>query len=143
MYGLGDKSDIHGLKGIASEKFAAILKQPEWHAEWICSEPSIGALDTAIKCIYAFTPESDKGLCDQVLQYAKVHLKRLLTLEDFKAVLAEVPEFSFQLLVQEAEGRRSEDSTVEKRKMAAGGEVRPMTEWLRMWEAEIGAADGR
>ena len=119
MYGMGDKYGIHGLKGIASEKFAATLKQPEWHAEWTCSEVSIGSLATAIKCIYDSTPESDKGLRDQILKYAKLHLKRLLSLEDFKAVLAEVPELSYQLLVQEAAGRRSEDPLAKKRKMDA------------------------
>ncbi|CAD6591088.1 MAG: hypothetical protein ASARMPREDX12_004920 [Alectoria sarmentosa] len=118
MYGMGDKYGILGLKGIASEKFAATFKLPEWHAEWTCSEVSIGSLATAIKCIYDSTPESDKGLRDQILKYAKLHLKRLLTLEDFKAVLAEVSEFSYQLLVQEAEGRQSEDLSA-KRKMDA------------------------
>ena len=28
MYSIGEKYGIHGLKGIASEKFAAILQQP-------------------------------------------------------------------------------------------------------------------
>ena len=119
MYGMGDKYGILGLKGVASEKFAATLKLPEWHAEWTCSEVSVGSLATAIRCIYDSTPESDKGLRDQILKYAKLHLKRLLTLEDFKAVLAEVPEFSYQLLVQEAEGRQSEDPLAKRRKLFA------------------------
>lgn len=100
------------------EKFAASLRQREWHAEWTCSDVSIGVLGAAIKCIYGSAPESDKGLRDQVLQYAKLHLKRLLTLEDFKEVLAEVPELAYQLLVQEAENRQSEDPAAKKRKVA-------------------------
>lgn len=119
MYGMGDKYGIHGLKGIASEKFATTLKLPEWHAEWTCSKVSIGSLATAIKCIYDSTPESDKGLRDQILKYAKLHLKRLLTLGDFKAVLAGVPELSYQLLVQEAAARQSEDPWAKRRKTDA------------------------
>lgn len=119
MYTLGDKYGIQGLKGIASAKFAATLKQPEWTEEWTSAEVSIGALGTAVKCIYDSTPDSDRALRDQVLGYAKLHLRRLVTLKHFKAILAEVPELAFELLVQEAEGRVSEDASAKKRRVDA------------------------
>ena len=61
---------------------------------------SVAAFCRAIELVYGTTPESDKGLRDQVLEHAKLNLKGLLPLERFKAVLAAVPEFSYQLLVQ-------------------------------------------
>ena len=83
LYSMGEKYGINGLKGIASEKSAVVFKQREWSVPWNSPNISIGALGTAIKRIYDTTPESDKGLRDQVLGYAKLHLKGLLTREDF------------------------------------------------------------
>ncbi len=121
MYNVGDKYGIDGLKGIASEKFATILNQPEWHAKWDSSTMGIGALVTVIKYIFDSTPESDRGLRDQILGYAVRHLKSLLALEDFKVVLAKVPEFSYQLLVQEVEDRFLETEAWKQEIMAARG----------------------
>ncbi len=113
MYNMGDKYGIDGLKGIVSEKFATNLEQYEWYAEWNSSNMGIGALTTAIKYIFESTPDFDMGLRDPILGYATQHLESLLTLEDFKAVLAKVPEFSYQLLVQEVENRPSEIEDLE------------------------------
>ena len=117
MYSMGEKYGIYGLKGIASENFAAVLNSVERYVDgdWI---PNIHtrALRTVTKRIYENTPESDKGLRDHVLGYAKLHLARLLPQEDFKAVLAEVPEFSYQLLVQEAGSRGSEEPVPSKKR---------------------------
>ena len=109
MYSMGEKYGVYGLKGIASENFAAVLQSAERYVDrnWI-SNIDTGALRTVTQRIYDSTPESDKGLRDHVLEYAKLHLKRLLPQEDFKAILAEVPEFSYQLLVQEVGSRVSE-----------------------------------
>ena len=116
LYSMGEKYGINGLKSIASEKFAVVLKQREWIMPWNSPNISIGALGTAIRRIYDTTPESDKGLRDQVLGYAKLHLKGLLTQEDFKVLLAEIPEFSYQLLVQQAESMPSEEPLVKKKR---------------------------
>ena len=105
VYLMGDKYGIHGLKGMASEKFAATLKP---YAKQPFSGINVGPLAILIRSIYGSTPESDKGLRRHILDFTKPHLKHLLTLEDFKTVLAENPEFSYQLLVQEAEGRVEE-----------------------------------
>lgn len=117
LYGMGEKYGIQGLKGIVSEKFAAVLLHPRYLVDGK-SVSMINAKDLgkAIKCIYDTTPESDKGLRDQVLRYAKRWLKLLLSMEVFKAVLAEVPDFSYQLLVQEAESRDVEEHVAKKRK---------------------------
>ena len=101
MYSVGDKYGIDGLKSVASENFAIILKRPEWHANSI----HIQFLSPVTRYIYCSTPETDKGLRNQVIAYAKLHLKYLLTLKAFKAVLAEFPEFSYALLAQEVESR--------------------------------------
>lgn len=121
MYGMGEKYGIDGLKGIAAEKFAATLRQPEWHDEWTRqgSDVCVGALATAVKCVYDSTPESDRGLREQVLAYAEVYLGRLLVLEDFKVLLEEVPKFAYQLLVGEAEGRREVGMRAKKRGTAS------------------------
>ena len=109
IYSMGEKYGIYGLKGIASENFAAVLKSAERYVDRKCiSNIDTGALRTVTQRVYDSTPESDKGLRTHVLEYAKLHLKRLLPQEDFKAILAEVPEFSYQLLVQEVESRVSE-----------------------------------
>ena len=113
MYSMGDKYGIDGLKGIAAENFALTLKRSEWHVGLDSPNISIGALGTALECIYDSTPESDKGLRDQVLGYCQLHLQYLLTLKDFKAVLLAVPEFAFELLVQEAKSRCPEDLAME------------------------------
>ena len=104
-----------------SEKFAAVLQHPRYLVDGEnFSMITVKALGKAIKCIYDTTPESDKGLRDQVLGHAKLKLKRLLSREEFKAVLAEVPDFSYQLLVQEAGSRRGEEHVAKKRKIAKG-----------------------
>ena len=115
MYSMGEKYGIYGLKGMASENFAAVLNSAERFVDgnWI-SNIDTGALRTATKRIYDSTPESDKGLRNHVLEYAKLHLKRLLPQEDFKAILAEIPEFSYQLLVEV--GSRVSEEPVTKRK---------------------------
>ena len=117
MYCMGEKYGIHGLKGIASENVAAVLESPDRHVDgkWV-SNIDVGALCTTIQRIYDVTPDSDKDLRGQVLRYTKLYLKRLLPQEDFKGVLAEIPEFSYQLLVQEAEGRPLEEAETKKRK---------------------------
>ena len=117
MYCMGEKYGIHGLKGIASENVALVFKNPDRHVDgkWT-SNIDVGALCTTIQRIYNITPDCDSDLRDQVLRYARLYLKRLLPQEDFKAVLAEVPEFSYQLLVQEAESRPSEEAETKKRK---------------------------
>ena len=117
MYGMGEKYGIHGLKGIASENFAAVLNSVERYVDgnWI-SNIHTRALRTVTKRIYDNTPESDKGLRDHVLGYAKLHLERLLPQEDFKAILAEIPEFSYQLLVQEVGSRVSEEFVPSKKR---------------------------
>lgn len=121
MYGIGAKYGIDGLKSVASEKFAAVLQQPGTVVEWkFRSTITITAFITAVKRVYGTTPESDKGLRDQVLGHAKRHLKQLLPMEVFKVVLAEVPEFAYQLLVLEAESKVLEEPVAKKRKL---GEV--------------------
>lgn len=124
MYELGAKYGIEGLKGVACEKFAETLKHPEWHGEWVFSDIGTVALIEAIECLYTSTPEPDKGLRDQIIQYVKLHLERLLPMENFKAVLAKVPELSYQLLVQEVEDRLSEsrslaEASAKKRKIVS------------------------
>ena len=91
-----------------------------------------GALCTIIPRIYDNTPESDKDLQHQVLRYAKVHLRRLLLLEDFKAVLGKVPEFSYQLLLQEVESRSSEELETKKRQrhLKGGDNSSIVSPWL-------------
>ena len=112
VYRVGDKYGIHGLKGMASEKFAATFKRL---AKQPFSSISVQALAIVIRRVYDSTPESDNGLRRHVLGFAKQQLKHLLALEEFKTVLAEIPEFSYQLLVQEAEGR-VEEAPPSKRK---------------------------
>ena len=111
VYRMGDKYGIHGLKGMASEKFADTLKR---YAKQPFSSISVPALATVIKSTYESTPDSDKGLRNHVLEFAKRHLKHLLALEEFKMVLAEIPEFSYQLLQQAA--KVSVEVTPSKRK---------------------------
>ena len=101
MYSAGEKYGINGLKNVASESFATLLRGREWHTEWCSSAISIGSLGEAIKLVYSSTPASDKGLRDQVFGYVKTRLQHLLIVEEFKMVLAEVPELSYQLLVQD------------------------------------------
>lgn len=121
LYGMGEKYGIQGLKGIVSEKFAAILQRPVYVIDGEkVSMTDTKALGKAIKCIYDTTPESDKGLRDQVLRCVKRRLKLLLSMEEFKAVLAEVPDFSYQLLVQEAASRHVEEHVAKKRKTSEG-----------------------
>ena len=98
MYRVGDKYGIQGLKDLTAEMFATTLG---WDTECIDAQ----ALAALIRLIYDSTPESDQGLRHHVLGYAKRHLKHLLAMEDFKNVLMEVPEFTYQLLAQEAESR--------------------------------------
>lgn len=115
LYGMGEKYGIHGLKGIASEKFADVLNH-EIVVNWeIKSMITADALITAVKCIYGTTPESDKGLRDQVLGHAKRYLKSLLPIEEFRAILAEVPEFAYQLLVLSAGSKLPEQHVAKKR----------------------------
>lgn len=129
-YHMGDKYGIHGLKGMASEKFAAALK---WDAGRPFSSISARALAIVISRIYDSTSESDNGLRHHILGFAKRHLEHLLALEDFKTVLAEIPEFSYQLLVQEVESRenRGEEEGTRKRKIAKGSAHR---DWLSFAE---------
>ena len=117
MYCMGEKYGVHGLKGIASENVAAVFTNPDRlvDGKWV-SNIDVGALCTAIQRIYDITPDLDKHLRDQVLRYVRLYLKRLLPQEDFKAVLAKIPEFSYELLVQEAENRPSEEAETKKRK---------------------------
>ena len=119
MYSMGDKYGIDGLKGIASEKFATTLKQ---YVKW--GNVEVGSLCAIIEHIFTSTPESDKGLRDQIRAYAKIHIKRLLPLKDFQKVLAEVPQLSYQLLAQEMGSGLSENVSskvlpAKKRKLAA------------------------
>ena len=107
MYRMGDKYGIPDLKDLTSDTFAITL---EWYTEHI----SARALAALIRLIYDSTPESDPGLRHPVLAYAKQHLKSLLALEDFKTVLAEIPDFSYQLLVQEVESRVGEEPATKK-----------------------------
>lgn len=109
MYSIGEKYGIDGLKNVASESFAALLEQREWHTGWNSSGISIGSLGLAIKHVYSSTPESDRGLRDQVVGYVKTHLEPLLSLEEFKMVLAEVPQLSYQLLVQDVGNKPGEE----------------------------------
>ena len=113
MYNMGDKYDIDGLKGIASEKFAINLNRLERDVEWNSSKMRIRCLSRIIRYIFDSTPESDNGLRGQILGYAARHLKSLLTLVDFKVVLACVPDFSYQLLVQEVDSRPLEIETLD------------------------------
>ena len=101
VYSIGDKYGINGLKGVASEKFATTLRQNIWHA-WDWTD-EIGILCTVIKHIFTSTPDSDKGLRSQVLKYAKINLKHLLQLENFKKLLTDIPELCYQLLLQKAD----------------------------------------
>ena len=98
MYRMADKYGIHGLKDLSSETFAFTLE--------VYTKPiSARALTSLIRLVYDSTPEPDEGLRRPVLAYAKHHLKDLLSLEDFKTMLVDVPEFTYQLLVQEVDGR--------------------------------------
>ena len=116
MYCIGEKYGIYGLKGIASENFAAVLNSAERFVNGnYVSNIDTGALRTVTKRIYDNTPEFDKELRDHLLEYAKLHLKRLLPQEEFKASLAEVPELSYQLLVQQV-GSRVSETPVSKKK---------------------------
>ena len=117
MYCMGEKYGIHGLKGIASENVAAVFKNADRlvDGKWV-SNIDVGALCATIQRIYDITPDSDRDLRDQILRYVRLCLKRLLPQEDFKAVLAKIPEFSYELLVQEAESRPLEEAETKKRK---------------------------
>ena len=109
IYSMADKYGINGLKDLTAETFAVTL---EWYTECI----SARVLAAVIRRIYDSTPESDQGLRHHVLGYAKRHLKDLVALEDFKTVLGEIPEFSYQLLVREVEGRVEEGPATGKSK---------------------------
>lgn len=118
LYGMGEEYGIHELIGIASQKFAVILRHGEYLVDGqYFSMINVKALGEAIKCIYKTTPESDRGLRDQVLGYAKRCLKNILPSEVFKAVLAEVPQFAYQLLVLEAGSKVIEEPVAKKRKL--------------------------
>ena len=116
LYSMGEKYGIYGLKKTASEKFAAVFINGTEHVygDW-ASNIDTGALRTATRRIYDTRPEPDKGPRDHVLEYAKLHLERLLPREDFKAMLAEVPEFSYRLLVQVVESRGPEGPVSKKK----------------------------
>ena len=119
IYSMGEKYGIYGLKGIASEYFAAVLNSAERFVDgnWV-SNIDTGSLRTVTKRIYDNTPESDKGLRDHLLEYAKLHLQRLLPQEDFKAILTEIPELSYQLLVQEVGSRVPDGPVLDKKRKA-------------------------
>ena len=76
MYDLGDLYGIHRLKTIAS---GIIRRYSQAASEWYADgrpPTSVSELWVqAIKCTYDSTPRSDKGLRDQVLRYARPHLK--------------------------------------------------------------------
>ena len=65
-----------GSRALRLGSFATTLRQPEWYADGrpptLVSELWV----QAIKCTYDSTPQSDKGLRDQVLGYARPYLKQ-------------------------------------------------------------------
>ena len=120
MYSMGEKYGIYGLKAIASENFAAVTNAPARLIDGRrFTNIDVKDLPIIIKRIYETTPESDIALRNHILTYVQQHLKYLIRNEGFKTVLAAVPDFFYQLLVQEVEGKVPED-IVPKRKRKIG-----------------------
>jgi len=88
MYILGDKYGIWGLKKTAEAKFEKVITQ------------KINILNflPVVAKIYGSTPENDRGLRDVVVRLAGFDLVALAKSKQLKKVLAEVPDFAYDVI---------------------------------------------
>ena len=94
------------------------------NGKWV-SNINVGVLCTIIRCIYNIMPDIDGDLRDQVLRHSRLHLKlSFASGRTFKAVLAEIPDFSYRLLVREVESRPSEGAETKKRRREKKRKIR-------------------
>ena len=102
MYGIADKYGIQGLKSISTSKLKITLE----HEAWIpdsqdCYTPKIiNDFIVAIHAAWTSTPDSDKGVRKPLLDHAWEVRKVLLSADEFKLVVQQMPQFACDLLFQ-------------------------------------------
>ena len=94
VYAIADKYDLLELSELARAKYSSALT-------WEC-DPA--AFLESIPKVYNLTPDSNRGLRDVVLRYARQHAEELREDEElmslFESVAHSVPGFAAELLVQ-------------------------------------------
>ena len=102
MYGIADKYGIQGLKGISAQKLKAAFQTVAWasSSQQYYSSNMIHNFIAAIQAAWNSTPESDHGVRAPLLDHAWKIRKVLLEAEDFKLVMRQIHEFTWDLFAQ-------------------------------------------
>ena len=102
MYGIADKYGIQGLKSISTQNLKATLQHRAWtsDSQQHYSSCMIHNFIAAIQAAWNSTPESDKGVRAPLLDHAWKIRKVLLEAEDFKLVMRQIHEFTWDLFAQ-------------------------------------------
>ncbi|KEQ58891.1 uncharacterized protein M437DRAFT_88159 [Aureobasidium melanogenum CBS 110374] len=87
MYAMGKEYGIPGLKAVACAKFHRLSWNILNHA----------GLSAAIIVAYSTTPETDKGLRDEILRALYVCRKRYSDEEEIQRIISSIPELSYGL----------------------------------------------
>lgn len=92
MYGLGEFYGIRSLEWVAAGQFKELVAL--WHKPYGAFQSS-RLLDfvQAIKVVYARTPHDDRVLRDPIIRHIPENLHAMFGLEEFRALVNEVPEF--------------------------------------------------
>lgn len=100
MYGIADKYGVQGLKSISVQKLKVALHHDSWSVDFILSYTSntIEELAAAVQAAWTLTPESDQGIRAPLLRHAMRNMDMLLTMEGFKKVIQQTPQFECDLL---------------------------------------------
>lgn len=92
MYILADKVEMEGLKDYAKKRFTIIMDL------WMKYKTIMRSLPRLVSLVYSSTPETDRTLRDAVAAYAQTKWQALSTELDMKTLLAENPDFAFDIL---------------------------------------------
>lgn len=100
MYGIADKYGVQGLKSSSVEKLEGALRRIDFDPNIAHSYISmvVEQFAAAVQAAWTSTLESDKGVRTPLLQYASKYKDILLTVEAFKNVISEEPQFAYDLL---------------------------------------------
>lgn len=90
MFALAEKYEIEGLKTIARMKFTIGMKV------WMACKAGIPSISTLVSLVYTGTPESDRTLRDELVNYSQKKWE-LIDVVERKAALHN-PEFAFDMI---------------------------------------------
>ena len=113
VYGLADKYAIPALKSHACETFRAAIVSG-WATEDIPS---------AVAEVYNSTPESDRGLRDQIVEVANANIGKLLETWSFRDMLKETPCFALDMAVSLSGSNENRHQKLESYKCPSCGTI--------------------